>query len=199
MTIHRLPRERIQVVLLSSARVPAVEDLDREVSPETRSQHSLRHVHDREIAPIEGNRPEVVAPTPLGRSPFSLLKSLLIGSNGLYASDICRRYIFSGGTSRARSSRLARKRSLSTSLGTSSIKPEAVVGSAHSLPAVWKVSRHRPTFGLLTLRTMSHTARQVGACVDQHQFSYARRKLWAASMSASCCKSSMILSCDVSM
>lgn len=63
--------------------------------------------------------------------------------------------------------------------------PEVVVGSAHSPPAVWNVSRHRPTFARSTFCAIPQTSLQSGACVAQHQFSYASRKPCAAKRSAS--------------
>ncbi len=63
--------------------------------------------------------------------------------------------------------------------------PDFVVGSAHSPPAVWKVSRQSPRFGRSTFCTSPHTSFQSGARVAQHQFSYARRNPCSASRSAS--------------
>ena len=69
------------------------------------------------------------------------------------------------------------------------MSPEAVVGSAHSLPAVWKVSRQSPILGRLAAQTRSYAERQVGAWVAQHQFSYARRKECVARRSARAARS----------
>lgn len=44
---------------------------------------------------------------------------------------------------------------------------------------------------------MSHTSAQAGACVDQHQFSYARRMSCVASMSASSRRSATMSSRSV--
>ena len=69
------------------------------------------------------------------------------------------------------------------------MSPEAVVGSAHSLPAVWKVSRQSPILGRLAAQTRSYADRQAGAWVAQHQFSYASRKECVARRSARAARS----------
>ena len=117
------------------------------------------------------------------------------GDGSLYASPSWMEKILSGETSSASLFRLMLN--FSTALGSSSW-PLAVVGSAHSIAAIWNVSMQSPRFGRSALLTISQALLHVGAAVDQLTNSYAMRCPSGSSMSASSPRSSATKSRSVS-
>lgn len=154
MTRHSPFRKLLNIILHSSLTIRTpIKDLHEKPTSCTRLQRRFRYIYDRQVVAVEWKGVEVMTSSPK-RPEAALVFFVLkwrgwrVGITYLKQVDLFVRVESSSKPALNSFSSFSR-------LPAFSIRPLGVVGSPHSPPAVWKVSRQRPPLDLSTTWTNS--------------------------------------------